>query len=104
MSGEGNMSQYFLIIHRAGPAGKEGEGFHNQNLLEYGAYIHSLDKQGIAVECGPFLDHSCGLAIITADDAARVEAIMNQDPAVKAGMFTAQLHPWLWVDWETDGG
>ncbi len=98
------MKNYYLILHRPGPSWKEGQSFQSQNLREHGAYIHSLYQQGIAIEGGPFLDHSGGMAIITAEDTARAEAIMNQDPAVKAGVFTARLHPWLWVDWETDGG
>jgi uncharacterized protein YciI len=98
-----NMKQYFLIIHRPGPAWIEGKGFQNQNLAGHGAYIHSLYQQGIVIEGGPFLDNSGGMAIITADDMAHAEEIMNQDPAVKTGVFTAEFHPWMRVDWETYG-
>ena len=97
------MERYFLIIHRPGPSWVEGEGFQNQNLSDHGLYIHSLYQQGIAIEGGPFLDHSGGLAIIKAADAAQAEEIMNQDPAIKTGVFTAELHPWMRVDWENYG-
>jgi uncharacterized protein YciI len=97
------VKRYFLIIHRPGPAWIEGEGFQNQKLLDHGAYIHSLYQQGIAIEGGPFLDDSGGMAIIMADNAAHAEEIMNQDPAVKTGVFKADLHPWLRVNWETYG-
>jgi uncharacterized protein YciI len=94
---------YFLIIHRPGPAWKAGEGFQNQNLLEHGAYIHSLYQQGIVIEGGPFLDHSGGMAIIQVEDHERAEQFIQEDPAVQTGVFTAALHPWLRVNWETYG-
>ena len=97
------MKQYFLIIHSPGPAWKVGEGFQNQNLMEHGGYIHSLYQKGIAIEGGPFLDDSGGMAIIMAEDAAQAEEIMNQDPALKSGVFTAELRPWMRVDWENFG-
>jgi len=97
------VKKYFLILHKPGPAWIEGQSFMNQKLMEHGAYIHSLYQQGIAIEGGPFLDDSGGLAIITAEDEAEAEAIMNQDPAIKMGVFVAELHPWFRVNWETYG-
>lgn len=94
---------YFLILHIPGPAWKEGEGFQNQNLMEHGKYIHSLYKQGIAIEGGPFLDNTGGLAIVTADDMAAAEEIVKNDPATISGVFTADIRPWLRVDWENFG-
>ena len=97
------MTQYFLIIHRPGPAWIEGEGFQNQKLLDHGSYIHSLYQQGIAIEGGPFLDNTGGMAIIRVDDAAQAQEVIDQDPAIQTGVFTAELHPWLRVDWENFG-
>ena len=97
------MTQYFLIIHRPGPAWIEGKGFQNQKLLDHGAYIHSLHQQGIAIEGGPFLDNTGGMAIIKVEDAAQAQEIIDQDPAIRTGVFTAELYPWLRVDWENFG-
>ena len=97
------MKNYFLIIHRPGPAWVTGKGFYEQNLLAHGNYIHSLYKKGVAIEGGPFLDHSGGMAILAVDDLEQAKEIVNQDPAVIEGVFTAQIHPWMRVDWENFG-
>lgn len=97
------MKKYFLIRHRPGPAWIQGKGFQHQRLMDHGAYIHSLYEKGILIEGGPFLDNSGGMAIITAADAAEAEEIMNTDPAVQSGVFTAELTPWMRVDWGNYG-
>ncbi len=97
------MSEYFLIIHRPGPAWVEGKGFHEQRLMEHGQYINSLYKNGKLVEGGPFLDHTGGMALINVDDREQAEKIVEQDPAIITGVFTAELHPWMRVDWENYG-
>lgn len=96
------MTQFFLIIHRPGPVWIEGQGFQNQKLLDHGAYIHSLYQQGIAIEGSPFFDNTGGMAIIKVDDD-QAQEIIDQDPAIQTGVFTAELYPWLRVDWENFG-
>ena len=97
------MAQYFLIIHHPGPAWIEGQGFQNQKLMEHGAYIHSLYQQGIVIEGGPFLDNTGGMAIIRVEDAAQAQEMVDNDPAIKTGVFTAEVHPWFRVNWENYG-
>ena len=97
------MNEHYLIIHKPGPTWIKGKGFHEQNLLEHGAYIHSLYQQGIAIEGGPFLDHSGGMAIIKVNDRAQADEIIKNDPAIISGVFTAELHPWMRVNWESYG-
>jgi uncharacterized protein YciI len=97
------MNEYFLIIHKPGPAWIEGKGFHEQPLLEHGAHIHNLYQEGILLEGGPFLDHSGGMALIKVDSLEQAEGIINKDPAILSGVFTADLHPWMRVDWENYG-
>ena len=94
------MKQYFLIIHKPGSAWKEGEGFQNQDLMEHGAYIHNLFKQGKAIEGGPFLDDTGGMAIFIANDLEHAKELVKQDPAIIKGVFTADIRPWMRVDWE----
>jgi len=97
------MKYYFLIIHRPGPAWIEGKGFYEQKLMDHGSYIHSLYEKGIVVEGGPFLDHKGGMAIIAVEDPDQANEIVAQDPAIIEGVFTAELHPWMRVDWENYG-
>ncbi|MDH5507524.1 MAG: YciI family protein [Anaerolineae bacterium] len=97
------MKTYF-IRHLPGPAWIAGKGFAEQSLLEHGSYIHRLYQQGILLEGGPFLDDQGGLAIIQVESQAQAEQIVAEDPAVVSGIFTAELHPWMRVNWETYGG
>jgi len=97
------MESYFLIIHKPGPAWMEGKGFHEQNLMEHGSYIHSLHEKGVLLEGGPFLDHSGGMALIAAENLVAAGKIVDQDPAVKSGIFSAEIRPWMRVDWENYG-
>ncbi|MEQ1877605.1 MAG: hypothetical protein ABL958_13255 [Bdellovibrionia bacterium] len=39
------------------------------------------------------LDKSFGVAIFRADSEADAEKFMNEDPAIKGGVFKAELHP-----------
>ena len=97
------MKKTFFIRHHPGPAWKKGKGIGEQNLLDHGNYIHKLYKQGILLEGGPFLDATGGLAIIQVDDEQQAEKIATEDPAVVEGVFTAEVHPWMRVNWESYG-
>lgn len=44
------------------------------------------------------------MALIQVDDAEQAEAIIREDPAVKTGVFNAELRPWMRVNWEAYGG
>lgn len=94
------MAEYYLILHQSGPAWIEGKGFQEQPLLAHGTYMHNLYQQGILIEGGPFLDHSGGMALIKVENREQAESILEEDPALISGVFTAELRPWLRVDWE----
>ena len=97
------MSEHFLIIHTPGPAWIKGKGFHEQSLLEHGTYIHKLFQAGILLEGGPFLDHSGGMALIKVKNREQAEEIIKEDPAIHSGVFSADLRPWMRVDWDNYG-
>ena len=61
---------------------------------EHAGYIAALTKQGVIQFAGPCTDFiGPGIVIFRAKDEAAARAIMENDPAVKAGVFTAELHP-----------
>ena len=97
------MKNYYLIIHRPGPAWVEGKPFHEQKLMDHGGYIHSLYVKGILLEGGPFLDHTGGMALIAVEVLEQAKEIVAKAPAIIEGIFTAELHPWMRVDWENYG-
>jgi len=58
------------------------------------AHLASLHESGELVAAGPVQDdHLRGICILTVDEE-RAREIADADPAVRAGIFTAQLIPW----------
>jgi uncharacterized protein YciI len=60
------------------------------------ANVMSLLESGKAVIAGPLGDDSdiAGVFVFRAKSAAEARAWAESDPAVKAGFFSAEMHPW----------
>ena len=59
-------------------------------------YLKDLAEQGIVLMAGRTLhtgDTSHGLVVFVADSEAHARAIVESDPAVKEGIFLAELFP-----------
>ena len=58
--------------------------------------VMTLLESGKAVIAGPLADESdiAGILIFRAKSADEARAWAENDPAVKAGFFTAEMHPW----------
>lgn len=57
-------------------------------------YLKSLTEQGVVVLAGRTTEPPhVGIVIFRAADRAAAEAIMHDDPAVKAGVFKPRLQP-----------
>lgn len=85
----------FAILYRPGPAWIPGRPLREQALATHLAYMEDLFKAGRLVFAGPFLDDSGGAAFVRAAEAAAAEAIRDSDPAVLAGVFMAEVRPWM---------
>jgi uncharacterized protein YciI/uncharacterized protein YndB with AHSA1/START domain len=75
-------------------------GFHLdptvQELQALGAHLELLKRlarEGRVVVAGPCEDGSLGVAIFPTDDAAAAQALMADDPCVKAGVMSCEVHP-----------
>lgn len=63
-------------------------------VSEHAEYLMRLTEQGVVVLAGRTTGPPhVGLVIFRAADRAEAEAIMHDDPAVKAGVFAARLQP-----------
>ncbi|MDM5333085.1 YciI family protein [Ureibacillus composti] len=64
-------------------------------MLKHIAYWTDKQKQGIALVFGPVLNPSAphGLAIIEVDSEAQVPKLVDEDPAVIAGIMTTEFYP-----------
>ncbi|MGY5876187.1 MAG: YciI family protein [Candidatus Thorarchaeota archaeon] len=84
--------QSFVIMLR--PAPKYGEPETEKKVSEHFAHLQKLLVDGILVMAGRFSEVLIGLVIINVDNREEAVNIMNSDPAVKAGIFHAELYPW----------
>jgi len=84
---------YAAVFLKAGPNyGSEGA---RAVIWEHGRRNFELRAAGKLALVGPITDESgyCGLGVFsTSLDEAR--SLMDEDPGVRAGIFTYEVHPW----------
>ncbi len=90
----------YLVIYRPGPGWIAGKSLAEQPLKEHGQYMLSLYSKGTSKFAGPFLDDAGGALVFEAENENEARAVIAADPAIRSGIFVAELHPWKLVDWE----
>jgi uncharacterized protein YciI len=68
----------------------------NQILQQHVASVMSMLVSGKAAIAGPMGDNTdlAGIFILRASSAEEAKTWVDNDPAVKAGLFVAEIHPW----------
>jgi uncharacterized protein YciI len=98
---EHKMVQFQMAILKKGPKwDATGETERNQILHQHLRNVIALLQSGKAVAAGPFGDHSdlAGIFILRAASAEEAKTWVAADPAVKAELMVAEMHPWLSED------
>ena len=90
----------FLVIYRPGPAWPQGKKVSELPLKEHGNYMLSLYKRGAMKLAGPLTDNAGGAVVLEVSGEPEAKAIVADDPAVRAGIFIYEMHPWAPVPWE----
>lgn len=90
----------YLVIYRPGPAWLIGKSVPEQPLKEHGKYMLSLYIKGSMKLAGPLTDDAGGAVLLAVTDEREAEAIVTDDPAVEAGIFTYEMHPWKLQPWD----
>jgi len=90
----------YLVLYRPGPAWLTGKSVMEQPLREHGKYMLSLYTKGSMKLAGPLTDDAGGAVLLEVSDEAEAKAIVTNDPAVKAGVFVFEMHPWKLQPWE----
>jgi uncharacterized protein len=90
----------FLVIYRPGPAWLVGKSVSEQPLKEHGKYMLSLYVKGSMKLAGPLTDNAGGAVLLAVADESEAKAIVIEDPAVKAGIFVYEMHPWELKPWD----
>ena len=84
----------FLVMYRPGPAWLAGKSISEQPLKEHGTYMRNLYAQGSVKLAGPLTDDAGGAVVLEVANESVAKAIVTEDPAVKAGVFVYEMHPW----------
>lgn len=92
--------QFQMAILRKGPqwqAMKPED--RNKVFLQHRDSVAALLNSGKMVVAGPFADETdlAGIFVLRAT-AAEAKTLADQDPAVKAGLMTPEIHPWYSED------
>jgi uncharacterized protein len=60
-------------------------------------HLTQMAKDGDLNVAGPFLDDGFwrGLLIFNTEDMDKVKMLVEQDPAVKSGRLSYEVHPWM---------
>ncbi len=89
------LSGYVMFLNPArddffeSPTPEEGA-----KIQEHFTRLHELTKAGVVLFAGPCTDQiGPGIVLFEASSEAEAREIMEADPAVASGVFTAELHP-----------
>lgn len=82
----------FVIMLR--PANDYGSPETEERVGEHFAYLQKLLKDGKLLMAGRFSEVLIGLVMIEVNSREDAMEIIKNDPAVKAGIFHAELYPW----------
>ncbi|MBN4062074.1 MAG: hypothetical protein COA57_01340 [Flavobacteriales bacterium] len=91
------MKQYFMVFLLRGEKANE---FSEEQLKEIQVshleHINRMSNEANLIIAGPFGDDTekRGVLIFDLATSAEVEQWVSQDPAVKAGRLTYEIHPW----------
>ena len=86
--------QLFLFLFRPGPAWRAGVPMPQQDLRAHAAYHARLVQEGRSVAGGGYVGEEGGMAIVRATNRAEAEAMLAADPAIRNGVFVAELRQW----------
>jgi uncharacterized protein YciI len=88
----------YVIFHGPGPIWEHGKSlFEQTGVREHIEHYRKLHVEGKLALGGPFLDEtSGGMMIPEANvDERELIAFAQADPAVKSGLLTVQIRPWM---------
>ncbi|MBA3570898.1 MAG: hypothetical protein H0W34_02745 [Pyrinomonadaceae bacterium] len=91
------MVEFHMALLKRGPQWTDKKTPERMEILtQHLAYFTSLLDSGKAVIGGPLTDESeiRGLYVLRAKSATEALAWSEADPAVKAGYFSVEMHPW----------
>lgn len=92
-----NLKPYFLVLLKRGP-NRNQDSVTAANIQK--AHLENINRMAAAGKlnvAGPFLDEGelRGIFIFDSGNEDEVKKLVENDPAVKAGRLTYEIHPWM---------
>lgn len=94
---EFNLKQYYFVMLTKGDnSGRIDSVKAGRIIAGHLQNIKRMQSEGKLVIVGPFGDNGNrrGIFIFDVPKQEDVEKLLQNDPAIKAGMFTYEIHPW----------
>ncbi len=90
------MKQYVMAFLKKGTINITDTASKKALLLGHMKNIGKMATEGKLVVAGPMLDDTGleGIFVFNVKTVAEAEALSQTDPAVKAGLFVMEYHPW----------
>ena len=89
------MSRHYLIMYRPPRDGfaENATPEESAKVMEHFEYLKQLHVEKVVLMAGRVEDARFGIALLETETEEEAQNIMNDDPAVKAKVFTADLLP-----------
>lgn len=84
----------YMVRYRPGPSYEQDKPLLKQDLRDHGAYMAKLARDGTVIAAGPTMAELGGLVLVEVKDLAAAQAVTEADPAVRSGIFTAEVSDW----------
>jgi uncharacterized protein YciI/thioredoxin-related protein len=90
------MKKYYFCFLKRGPTRNQDSVTVMELQKAHLSHLDKLAADGKISIAGPFDDDGeiRGILIFTVESAEEAERLANNDPAVKAGRLTVEIHPW----------
>ncbi len=94
---EDNLKPYFFVLLKKGPNREQDSVTAAKIQKGHMDNINRLAAAGKLNVAGPFLDEGDmrGIFIFDCTSEDSVKAMIEGDPAIKAGRLTYEIHPWM---------
>ena len=97
-AGQQKMTTYQLVILKKGPGHGSGS---DAVIKDHVAHVYKLGADRLSMASGPFTDDGgdiAGIHILKVESVDKAREILAGDPAVKAGVFTVDVLPFMALD------
>lgn len=93
---ESQMKEYFFVMLKRGPNRTADSVTANHLQKGHMANIQKMAKDGHLAVAGPFGDDGDwrGIFIFKTKSVEETKNLVEQDPMIKAGWLTYEIHPW----------